>query len=236
MADNKQNVHAGHRQRVKKRFIEHGFDGFEEHQILEMLLFYAIPRKDTNVLAHQLLERYGNFAKVCDTPIDVLINDFGLSESAAVLIKMQPQLARVYSESRLNAKQIDISNAPDIMRPKFIGATSEKVVLALSDTKDKLVFCDVVSEGSMTSSDFPVRKIVDLALRHNARFAYVAHNHPSELCVPSRPDLETTKTISDTLHSVGVLLVDHLIFTSTEHFSIRKHKHFSKLFVSYYGI
>ncbi len=231
MSDKKENVHTGHRQRMRKRFIEHGFQGFEPHEILEMVLYYAIPRRDTNLLAHQLLDRYGTFAKVCDTPIDVLQKDFALSESAAVLIKMLPPLASFYTESRLDAQYIDMHEAVKVLRPKFIGATSEKIALALGDAKDHLIFCDVIAVGSLTSTDSPIRKIVDLALRHNARYAYIGHNHPSELCVPSKADIETTRKISETLNTVGVMLVDHIIFTATEHFSIRAHKNYSKAFV-----
>ena len=107
MSEKNDNLHAGHRQRVRKRFIEHGFEGFEPHEILEMVLFYAIPRKDTNLLAHKLLERYGTFAKVCDAPVDVLQRDFGLTESAAVLLKMLPPLSSVYVSSHNDAEYID---------------------------------------------------------------------------------------------------------------------------------
>ncbi len=234
MADKQENVHAGHRARMKKRFIAHGFQGMEQHEILEMLLYYAIPRKDTNMLAHRLLDRYGCFAKVCDTPVDVLQRDFGLSESAAVLLKMLPELARVYVDSKSDLKYIDMYEAVEILRPKFIGATVEKLAVALSNSNDKLLLCDIIMEGSVTATETPVRKIVDLALRHNAKYVYLAHNHPSELCVPSRKDLETTHVISETLDGIGVVLVDHIIFTSTEHFSIRSHKHFSKVFVNKY--
>ncbi len=230
MAEQKENVHAGHRQRVKKRFAEHGFKGMEEHQVLEMVLFYAIPRKDTNLLAHRLIDRYGSFSKVCDAPLDVLQNDFKLSESAAVLLKMIPELSRVYAESKLDLKYIDKTTVAEVLRPKFIGASSEKIALALSDAKDKLVFCDIVSDGSLSATELPVRKIVDSALRSNAKYAYIAHNHPSELCVPSRNDLEMTRVIASTLGSIGVKLVDHIIFTSTEFFSIRSYKHFESYF------
>ncbi len=236
MSEKKDNVHAGHRQRVKKRFIEQGFDGMEPHQILEMVLFYAIPRKDTNLIAHQLLERYGTLARVCDSPIDSLQNDFGLSENAAVLLKMIPEIARVYTESKFSAKYIDMHVAVDLFRPKFIGATSERVALALADANDKLILCEVVSVGSLTSTDFPTRKVVDLALRNNARYAYLAHNHPSEFCLPSKADLETTRKISATLQNLGVVLVDHIVFTSTDHFSIRSHKTFSNVFAQKYVV
>ena len=231
MAEKKENVHAGHRRRMRKRFIGQGFQGMEQHEVLEMLLYYGIPRKDTNLTAHRLLDRYGSFAKVCDTPVDVLQRDFGLTEAAAVLIKMVPELARVYAETKFSKPYIDKDTAVEVLRPKFIGATVEKVAIALSDANDRLILCDVVAEGSLSATESPVRKIVDLALRHNAKYVYLAHNHPSELCAPSRQDVETTRVISETLNSIGVMLVDHIVFTSTDHFSIRSYKHFAKVFV-----
>ena len=231
MAEKKENVHAGHRRRMRKRFIGQGFQGMEQHEVLEMLLYYGIPRKDTNLTAHRLLDRYGSFAKVCDTPVDVLQRDFGLTEAAAVLIKMVPELARVYAETKFSKPYIDKDTAVEVLRPKFIGATVEKVAIALSDANDRLILCDVVAEGSLSATESPVRKIVDLARRHNAKYVYLAHNHPSELCAPSRQDLETTRVISETLNSIGVMLVDHIVFTSTDHFSIRSYKHFAKVFV-----
>ena len=96
MGDNKKSEHSGHRERMRRRFIENGLDGFEEHQALELYLFYAIPRKDTNPLAHRLLERYLNISGVCEAPIDELQRDFGLSESAATLIKLLPEMSRLY--------------------------------------------------------------------------------------------------------------------------------------------
>jgi len=230
--EKEKNPHAGHRQRLKKRFVEFQFKGMQQHEILELLLFYAIPRKDTNPLAHRMLERYGSFAKVCDTPIEVLQRDFGLSESAAVLLKMIPDLARTYTETKSKLDHIDMKNAPDILRTKFIGATVEKMAIALADSKDRLLLCDIIAEGSISATESPTRKIVDLALRHNAKYVYLAHNHPSEMCVPSRQDVETTKHISITLDGIGVILVDHLIITSTEYFSIRSHKQLSKVFVN----
>ncbi len=231
MSEKNDNLHAGHRQRVRKRFIEHGFEGFEPHEILEMVLFYAIPRKDTNLLAHKLLERYGTFAKVCDAPVDVLQRDFGLTESAAVLLKMLPPLSSVYVSSHNDAEYIDRKVAVELLQSRFIGATTEKVALALSDAKDRLIFCDIVIEGSLTSTELPLRRIVDLAMRSNARYAYMAHNHPSGLCVPSKADIAATRRASETLWSLGIMLVDHIIFTSTEYYSIRSYAHSYNVFV-----
>ena len=231
MSEKNDNLHAGHRQRVRKRFIEHGSEGFEPHEILEMVLFYAIPRKDTNLLAHKLLERYGTFAKVCDAPVDVLQRDFGLTESAAVLLKMLPPLSSVYVSSHNDAEYIDRKVAVELLQSRFIGATTEKVALALSDAKDRLIFCDIVIEGSLTSTELPLRRIVELAMRSNARYAYMAHNHPSGLCVPSKADIAATRRASETLWSLGIMLVDHIIFTSTEYYSIRSYAHSYNVFV-----
>ncbi|MBQ1974628.1 MAG: DNA repair protein RadC, partial [Ruminococcus sp.] len=153
MADKQEkekNLHAGHRQRMKQRFIDYGFQGMQQHEILEILLYYAIPRKDTNPLAHRLLDRYGSFAKVCDSPVDELQRDFGMSKSAAVLLKMIPELARTYSETKTLVDHINMKNAPEILRKKFIGATVEKSAIALADSNDRLILCEIIAEGSVS--------------------------------------------------------------------------------------
>ena len=164
MASSNGSDHKGHRERLRKRFIENGLDGFEEHQALELFLFYAIPRKDTNPLAHRLLARYRSISGVCDAPIDELQRDFGISENAAALLKLLPEMSRLYNESRLAKDSIiDLDTLGEIVKKKFIGRTAEVVVLILGDAKGKMVYFDVVSKGSVNSSDFPVRRIVELA-------------------------------------------------------------------------
>ena len=117
MASSNSSDHKGHRERLRKRFIENGLDGFEEHQALELFLFYAIPRKDTNPLAHRLLERYRSISGVCDAPIDELQRDFGISENAAALLKLLPELSRLYNESRLAKDSvIDLNTLGEIVK------------------------------------------------------------------------------------------------------------------------
>lgn len=215
--------HSGHRQRVRKKFIENGFDVFEPHEALEMFLFYAIPRKDTNPLAHRLLDRYLNIGGVCDAPIDELMNEFGLSESAAAYIKMLPEMSRLYNESKMSDDNIiDYENLGKLFQTKFIGRTSEAVALLLGDAKGKMIYFNIISKGSLNSSDMPIRKIVDLSLRHNAKTAFLAHNHPSGTALPSNSDLLTTRTLRETLLSVGVDLIDHFIITDDDYVSLRE--------------
>lgn len=223
MASSNGHEHTGHRKRLKKKFIENGFDIFEPHEALEMYLFYAIPRKDTNPLAHRLLDRYLTIGGVCDAPIDELQREFGLSESAAVFLKMLPEMSRLYAESKLSDDYvIDYETLGDVFKTKFIGRTNEAVALMLGDAKGKMIYFDIISKGSLNSASMPIRKIVDLSLRHNAKTAFIAHNHPSGSALPSRDDIDTTQTILDTLASVDVELVDHFIVTDDDYVSLRQ--------------
>ena len=216
-------VHKGHRKTLKKKFIENGLDVFEPHEALELNLYYAIPRKDTNPLAHRLLDRFVTLAGVCDAPIDELIEEFGLTENTAVLLKLLPEMARLYNESKLsNDNVIDLDTIGDLIKSKFIGRTEEVVVLLLGDAKGKIIFFDVVAKGSVNSSDMPIRKIVDLSIRHNARLAFIAHNHPSGNALPSKNDLATTDALKATLNTVGVRLFDHFIVTDDDYVSLRE--------------
>ncbi|MCD8027010.1 MAG: hypothetical protein LUF33_08865 [Clostridiales bacterium] len=223
MASNNGKEHTGHRQRLRKKFIDNGLDGFEPHEALELYLFYAIPRKDTNPLAHRLLDRYITLGGVCDAPIDELMKDFGLSETAAVYLKMLPEMSRLYTESKMNDDNIiDYENLGKLFQTKFIGRTNEAVALMLGDAKGKMIYFGIISKGSLNSSDMPVRKIVDLALRHNAKTAFLAHNHPSGTAIPSRSDIVTTGTVRETLLNVGVELIDHFIITDDDYVSLRE--------------
>ena len=222
MSKPSEHEHSGHRNRVRKKFIENGFDGFEPHEVLEMYLFYAIPRKDTNPLAHRLLDRYLTIGGVCDAPIDELMREFSLSQSAAVFLKMLPEMSRLYIESKmLDDNIIDYENLGEQFKNKFIGRTDEAVALMLGDAKGKMIYFGIISKGVLGSSNAPIRKIVDLSLRHNARSAFIAHNHPGGSAFPSRGDLEATKIIRETLLSVGVDLIDHFIITDDDYVSLR---------------
>ncbi len=223
MASSNSSVHDGHRKTVKKKFIENGLDVFEPHEALELYLYYAIPRRDTNPLAHRLLDRFVTIAGVCDAPIDELMNEFGLTENTAVLLKLLPQMSRLYNESKLSDENIiKLDTIGDLMKSKFIGRTEEVVVLLLGDAKGKIIFFDVISKGSINSSDIPIRKIVDLSIRHNAKLAFMAHNHPSGNALPSKSDVDTTLLIRTTLKTVGVHLYDHFIVTDDDYVSLRE--------------
>lgn len=225
------NEHKGHRQRVRKRFIENGLDGFEVHEALELLLFYTVPRCDTNPLAHRLIDHFGSLSAVFDAPIDALTK-FGISENSAVLLKMIPEYARLYQDDKYNngSKVIDFDNLGEKLKSKFIGRTTEVLVLLLIDSKGKELFCGVISKGSLNSTDVPIRKVVDYALRYNAKVAVIAHNHPSGVAVPSREDIMSTSKLYDALKLVGINLIDHIIFADDDYVSLADSKYDIRLF------
>lgn len=216
------NEHSGHRQRMRDRFLHTHFDGFEEHQILEMILFYVYPRTDTNPLAHRLLSTFGSIAAIFDAPVDRLI-EAGLTKNAATFLVMIPDISRVYLNDRNNnqSKIIDFEKLGEYFVSKFIGRDEEVMILLLTDAKGKEVYSGVVSKGNYHASEAPVRKIVDLAMRYNAAAAVISHNHPSGVALPSKADISATTTISQALKLIGVYLVDHIIVSDDDFVSLR---------------
>ncbi len=217
------NPHNGHRNRLRKKFLNNGFDGMEKHEALELVLYYGIPRKDTNPIAHKLLEYFGSISAVMDAPIDKL-KEAGISENCAIYLKMIPQICRMYMEDKHNNKDkiIDSDNIGDKLKYKFVGRDYEAVILMLMDSKYKEIFCGVVSKGSVSACEVYVRKIIELAVLYNAKFAVLSHNHPSGLALPSNDDIVTTKKIYNALRLIDVVLIDHIIVADDDYVSLNE--------------
>lgn len=215
-------LHKGHRERLKKKFIKCGADSLETHELLELLLYYGIPRKDTNELAHTLINIFGSLPQVFDAPMSSLLKVDGVGESTAILIRLVSKLSRVYAEKNYeaNSKRPTKTQVEQIILNKFIGRIKEHVVLVLFDAKRNMVFCDVVSQGSFGSTGFHIREIIELALKFNAMWAIIAHNHPSGIALPSREDVETTIELRNALRLIEVKLVDHIIVADNDYVSI----------------
>lgn len=204
--------HKGHRDRMRKKFLLNELDGFETHEALELLLYYAVPRRDTNPIAHGLLERFGSLSAVLDAPLNAL-TEAGLTQNAAVLLKLIPGMSRLYTDDRnYNKKKvIKEEKLGYLLLDKFTGRVNEVVILMLLDAKFKEIFCGVVNKGSMSACQLYIRKIVQLAVTNNAKYAVLAHNHPSGVAIPSEEDVMSTQEIYDALALVGVTLVDHFV-------------------------
>ena len=224
MAENKKHLHAGHRKRLKAQFLAHGED-FHDHQLLEVLLFYAIPQGDVNGLSHQLLEQFGSLAGVLDAMPESLQQVPGVGEHTTVLLKLIPKLAGRYLEIR-NSKGT-ILDSPKAVRgfllPYFRqGFRNEVVYLVCMDSKHKVLSCQRLAEGSVNAAAITPRRVVEVALACNATSVVLAHNHISGLAIPSQDDLATTQMLWDLLQNVGVELMDHLVFSNDDMVSMRE--------------
>ena len=215
-------IHDGHRQRLKKRFLDEGLDSFTEVQALELLLFYCIPRKDTNPIAHALLNRFGSLSQVLEAPVEELTKVQGISENAAILLHLHRQMARYYLVNRTTKNTIltTLEDCAVYLLPFFYGRNLETVFLLCLDAKCKVLCCKEVGEGSVNSAGISVRKIVETALAANATTVVLAHNHPSGVALPSDEDLQTTRRIANALGAVEIHLADHIIVADDDYVSM----------------
>ena len=206
-------THDGHRARMKNRFLEHGLDNFDDHNVLELILFYALPRKDTNGIAHELINTFGSLKAVFEAPTDELMSVTGLGENAAILLKLIPQVSRRYMLSLRNEKTVIDSSkkAGEFLIPYFMYERDEVVYQICLDTRLQLLCCKEISRGEVNSAEISIRRIVELALSKNATSVIIAHNHPSGVASPSREDELTTARIKQALDSIGISLADHIV-------------------------
>ncbi len=215
-------IHDGHRQRVKDRFCKEGLDHFEEHQVLELLLFYCIPRVDTNPIAHALLERFGSFAQVMEASVEELEKVPGIGHNAAVFLSLVTATGRYYqvNSAARHVKLYTVEECGKYLMPFFYGRRNEMVYLLCLDAKGKVLCCKQVGEGSVNSAGVPIRRIVEMALGANATSVVLAHNHPSGLAVPSDADIQTTRRVAAALAAVEIELVDHIIVADDDYVSM----------------
>lgn len=216
------NIHDGHRARLKKRFRENGLDSFEDHNALELLLFYALPRSDVNPLAHRLIDRFDSFDAVLDAPIDELCKVSGVGENTALLLKLVLAVNQRYMISRGRGEEIldSTKKAGDFLVPRFFGERDEVVYMVCLDAKFKMINCKLMSRGSVNTANINVRKIVENALAFNSMSVILAHNHISGVALPSQEDKDTTRRIADALKAVDIVLTDHIIVADGDYVSM----------------
>ena len=214
-------LHDGHRKRLIQRFLEEDLDSFEPHNVLELLLFYAIPRKDTNELAHVLIDTFGSLNGVFDAHYEALLQVEGIGPSAAALIKLVPQLTRTYYSGTKRERVLDTSEkAGEYFLPYFIGHQEEVVFLACLDAGGKVIAHRLLHRGSVNAVETNIRKLANIALQCNAVGVILAHNHPGSVPLPSNEDIVTTQKIREALLPMGILLMDHIIVAGQEYLSM----------------
>ena len=215
-------IHDEHRKRLKQRFLEEGLDNFNDINALELLLFYAIPRQDTNPIAHALLERFGSLYQVLEAPREELVKIKGISDHTAILLQLMPALGRRYQVSRGEVQKVltTTESCGQYLLPFFVGRRVECVYLLCLDAKCKVLCCKEVGEGSVNSAGVSIRRIVEVALLAGASTVVLAHNHPSGLALPSGEDVQTTRRVAAALSAVEVRLADHIVVADDDFVSL----------------
>ena len=216
-------IHEGHRERMRKQLKTSGMDSLSDVQVLEMLLYYAAPRGDTNPAAHALLKRFGTLDGVFSAPETELRKIDGVGEVAAQLLLLVPQVARRCLMSRSTQIQVldTTSKCGQYLLPFFHGEREEVVYLLCLDAKCKALDCVLIHRGGVNVASIAARKVVKAVLDSNATSVVLAHNHPSGLALPSQEDKQTTMVLKAALDAVGVVLADHIIVADDDFVSMR---------------
>ena len=222
MAEKPKHRHAGHRERMKAEFLARGLEGWPDHRVLELLLFYTIPQGDVNDLAHELVERFGSLAGVLDASVEELKKVKGVGDHTAVFLRMLPAVLGRYQGARTRLSAI--INRPEEayawLEPYFFGARNEMVYVLCLDGKRQVLGVRKVAEGSIEMAEVNTRRIAEEAIGLRAAKIYVAHNHVSNLAIPSQADWLTTDVLRAALRPIGIELIDHLVFVDGDMVSL----------------
>lgn len=216
-------IHDGHRQRIRAEFMARP-DVFPDYKMLELLLYYSNPRKDTNPLAHVLMEQFGSLSGVLDALPEELKKVEGVGEQTAVLLKITKEISSRYAAARVKPSKKPVTTSEDIyqlLHPYFFGATAEKIYVLCLDSRNRCLGVRLINEGTVNTSAIVVRKLIEAALSLNAVGVVLAHNHPNGWAKPSRADEVSTDEVEATLRAVNVRLLDHVVFDDESMYSMR---------------
>lgn len=218
------NVHEQHRKRMKERFLKEGLRGFEDHEVLEMMLYYTIPRNDTNEIAHELLREFGTLSAVLDADIDALNEVPGIGRESALYIKYLVQLCSRYEtdKSKKLVRITDSNSAADYLRPYFIGHNEELFIVALLDAAFNVRKVSIIEEGGKESVFVNANRIVKEVVNNHGTFVLMAHSHPNGFPYPSSEDRKVTETVALKLRAVNAQICDHIIFSRNETYYFSK--------------
>lgn len=228
----KQNFNLGHRERLRAEFIEAGEEALPDYKILEMLLFYGIPRKDTRQLAKALISRFGSLSGVLEADIDELKSENGMTINAACLIKLVLPMAKRYFSNK-DDKGLVLRSFDDIGKfvvGKYFAEKGEKAILICMKRTGKVLGVKVLAEGDFDSAAISIRTIIGHIINTGATSVVLAHNHPSGIALPSPEDICITKQIADAIKAISVNFIDHIIVSNDDYVSMAQSKEFREIF------
>jgi len=218
-------LHDGHRQRAKERYRQVGADALADHELLELALFYAIPRQDTNETAHRLLKRFRSLQGVLQASPEELEQVEGVGAGAALLLRL---MADISQRARITSLPEKILNSPDRTGAYFMellaGQKRELLYQVCLDGKGKLLTCRCIAKGTVSASAVHVRQVVENALYAGASTIILAHNHPSGVALPSAEDRMVTHQVMEALEPLGIRLIDHIVVADNDFVSMAESK------------
>ncbi len=229
-----ENPHEKHRERMKNEFLAHGFDDkTSPHRVLELLLFYCVPRVDTNPLAHELINKYKNLSGVLDAPVEELIQFKGITRNNVGLLKMVMPIARIYlKETELDVDRhfTDYSNMCRYIVGRFSGLVQEHFAVIYLDNTGKMLEFQFLSHGGSNTVTVSNRDIISGVIKYNATAVVVAHNHHNSLLLPSAQDVAATQRIAMALDDIDVRLIDHIIINKSDYISMAQSSEYKYIF------
>jgi len=221
-------LHLGHRERLRARFIEEGLENFAEHEVLELLLFNIIPRANTNPLAHKLIQRFGSLSKILDADTKDLKLVAGIGDKAAVFLNMLRPLTARYLRSSFNQKNPSLNNpevVADFLRPLMLNRMQEVFYVISLNSKCQVLHATLIAEGTVNQAHVYPRKVVEAAIRHKAASIILAHNHPAGSLIPSESDIRLTRKLVAVMTDLDIPVLDHVIIAQDKSYSFAESGH-----------
>lgn len=219
----KKNAHQGHRQRMHERVQNYGLDSLAPHEALEYVLYLTNAQKDTNGIAHELIERFGDFAAVLEASEEELCTVEGVGPATARMLHLLPQISRYYGRSRTsNARCIQTTEQMgSYLMAKFAWSDYERAMLVSLDSRRRVRAAVWLREGTSDRVSLEIKDVVSAAIKGKTDTVVLCHNHPNGVALPSLADMDATGNIARALGLVKIHLLDHFILTDTEYFSMR---------------
>lgn len=221
------NLHKGHRERMRQRYLNEGGGGFADHELLEMLLYGAVPRGDTNALAHKMIAEFGSLVMLLEADPVEISRRCGVKESTAVLISLQKELMRRRNQEKWKEKPVldSVRKAGAYAVDLLSDYHYERFYMACLDSRKHLIRTCFISEGTVDESVVYPRLVVETALKYQASSVILMHNHPGGTMKPSFSDVELTTKLCRVLHEIGIEVADHIIVSEESFFSFLEHNY-----------
>lgn len=229
-----ENLHEGHRERVRNKFLAEGFSEHTPvHEVLEMLLFYSIPRGNTNETAHLLVKKFGTLANVLNASEEELLSVKGMGKHSVAHFKLILDVVHRYQED-LSSKATVFTTAEEIgtyLLGRFAGVSTERLAVLSLNANGRMISFDIISDGTCETIGIRARDVLQVIMRTKGKAIVLAHNHPGGLALPSKQDVVSTINVKRLLRNAGVVLLDHVVIADGDYVSMVQSKEFHHIFV-----